>query len=249
MLRSVLYLIALHSLLLAGAVAQVDFGTAGEKPDCSGLTTAEQCLELHHVPLTKDALISALHSDDRSIWSLAAGELANNGTKDAIPELAGLLQSKSVPVERMIVAQALARLGDPQGAEILRSYCNDRTVSVSDRLTAASTLLDFLPKSCPETLIAGLQSDVWQFREQALGMVPRFKELSPDEAAQVRVALVRSLSDQESDLRLQATVTMWGLGDRSFVPALQTALAKETDPVVRRGIEYSLQRLQNASRE
>ncbi|MGO9402945.1 MAG: HEAT repeat domain-containing protein [Terriglobales bacterium] len=249
MTRSLLYVLLLQSLLTLSAVAQVNLGMVGEEPDCSGLTTVEQCLELHRIPLTKDALISALHNEDFWIWSLAASEVGNKGLKDAVPDLIGLLASRSVPVERIILAQALARLGDARGVEILRSYCDDATVSISDRLTAASTLLDFQPKSCPETLIAGLQSDVWQFREEAIGMIPRFKELSPSESAQVRAALLRSLSDQEGNVRLQAANTMWGLGDRSFIPVLQAALAKETEPMVRHGMEYSLKRLQGTSSE
>ncbi|HUI83566.1 MAG TPA: HEAT repeat domain-containing protein [Candidatus Binatia bacterium] len=236
----------LHCAFAIAAGAQVNVGTTDEDPNlCSGLTTVQQCLVLHHIALTKDALLSALHSQDTRIKILAAEGLAVEDVKDAIPDLTELLEAGSEPNVRMILAQSLARLGDGRGVEILRSYCNDASVSISDRLTAASTLLDFQPKSCPETLVAGLQSDIWEFRVVALGMIPNFKQLTPGQTAQVRAILLRSLFDQAVIVRKQAAVTMWELGDKSFIPALQAALGKEAEPIARHAMEYSLKRLQS----
>jgi len=197
----------------------------------------------HQIPLTKDSLRSALRSDDTEIWELAAEQLAIEGVKDAIPDLAGLLELKSEPIERIILANSLAQLGDERGVQTLRAYCDDKTAQMGDRLSAANHLLRYQPKSCPETLIEGLEDNV--YRGQALGIIPNFKELSPTESAQVRALLLNSLSDQDFATRLQAAQTTYALGDVSAIPALQAALAKETKPIVRSAMEQSLKALQS----
>ena len=197
----------------------------------------------HQIPLTKDSLRSALRSDDTEIWELAAEQLAIEGVKDAIPDLAGLLDLKSEPIERIILANSLAQLGDERGVQTFRAYCDDKTAQMGDRLSAASHLLRYQPKSCPETLVEGLQDEV--YRGQALSMIPNFKELSPSESAQVRALLLKSLSDKDFLTRLQAAQTIEGLGDVSAIPALEAALVKEAKPQVRGAMEQSLKALQS----
>ncbi len=230
---SLLYVLALQCALAGVATAQTDRSTGSEPPrPCSGgLTTVGECLMEHQIPLTKDGLRAALHSEDTEIWQLAAEELAIEGMKDAIPDLAGLLELKSEPIQRIILANSLAQLGDERGVQTLQAYCDDKTAQMGDRLSAANHLLRYRPKSCPETLIEGLQDNV--YRGQALGMIPNFKELSPSESAQVRAFLLKSLSDQDFVNRLQAAQTIEGLGDVFAIPALEAALARESQPQVR----------------
>ncbi len=241
------YFLILQCALALTAVAQTNAGPASNTPDCNGLTTADQCDEqwLTHygVALTKEALMSALHSENPEIQGFAADLLAFRGIKDAIPEIAALLESKSNPSERLHLAQELAELGDERGVQTLRSYCDDSRVSMEYRLDAAQALVRYQPKSCPQTLIVGLQDDT--FRVQALGLIPDFKELTPNEAARVRALLLKSLSDLDSSTRLQAARTIIGLGDVSDIPVLQAAIAREPDPFVREAMENSLKSLQD----
>jgi HEAT repeat protein len=242
------FILALHCALAIAAVAQTEhtaaFGTPRPQPCSGNLTTVGQCLREHNIPLTKDGLLSALHSQDTEIWSLAAEELAIEGMKDAIPDLARLLDAKSDPNERIILANSLAQLGDDRGVQTLRSYCDDTAVSMGNRLEAANQLLRWKPESCSKTLIEGLQDS--SFRAQALGMVPGFKDLSPSESSVVKAILLKSLQDQDFMVRLQAAEAIEGLSDITFaIAALQAAIPKESNPEVRSAMGYSLERLQS----
>lgn len=244
MARSLIYVLTLHCALAVATIAQVDKTAANEMPPvCSGgLTTVGQCLQEQHIPLTKNGLLTALHSGNTTISNLAAAQLALQGVKEAIPDLVELLEAKSEPGERTSLADALAQLGDDRGVQTLRHYCDDPTVPMRNRLYAAERLTRYQPKSCPETLIEGLQDDT--FRVQALGMIPDFRALTPNESAQVRALLLSSLHDREFIVRLQAAQTMEALDDVSLIPPLQIAMAKESNPSVREAMRYAIESIQ-----
>lgn len=244
--RRLAYVLVFQCVLAIGATAQIDVNAGVWDPQlCSGLTTIEQCLGKLNVPLTEDSLSSALYSANPWISGLAAGELAAQGVKSAIPDLLSLLEAKSEPSERMGLAVALGQLGDERGIETLRSYCDNTTIGIMDRLNAAAQLLQFQPESCPEVLMEGLQSDLWPARDQAVGLIPCFTKLSSQESVLVRALLLKSLSDPQSVVRSQAAYTILRLKDTSAIAALQVALAKEPDPLVRNTMEDSLKRLQS----
>ncbi len=263
---SVLVVLMLQLVLTLAAEAQTDTGTADVIPGldltkgiqthaqwfvshCSGLTTADQCdeqwLTFRGVALTKDDLISAVHSGDSDIAGPAIDLLAMKGVTSAIPDIAALLDSTSDPAGRIHMAWALAKLGDERGVQTLQSYCDDRSVPMGDRLYAAETLQSYQPKSCPETLIEGLQNDT--FRVQALGMIPHFKELTAKQSAQVRALLLKSLSDSDFEIRLQAAQTIEGLGDASLIPPLQAAMVRESNASVKEAMAYAIEALQKKS--
>ena len=186
--------------------------------------------------------MAALHSKNWEIQSDAALELASKGIKDAIPEITALLDERSELGERINLAGMLAQLGDEQGVQMLQAYCVDPSVRIDNRMRAADTLVRYDPKSCPQTLIAGLQEDI--FRVQALAMIPHFKQLTPDESAEVRTLLLKSLSDKDGDVRIQAAEVIWELHDESFIPALESAIAGEPESPVRKAMQDHLERLQ-----
>lgn len=247
MSRSLFYVLILHWVLSIAANAQADAPTADNPELCGNLTTASQCVAKsfawHHIPLTKDGLTLALHSEDISLRNLAVYELAEEGIKEAIPDLLAVLEAETDPSDRICVADALAKLGDQRGVQTLEAYCDDKTAPLDARLNAAARFLNYQPKSCPKTLLEGLQDD--RFRSQAISLISHFKELSPSESAQVRALLLKSLSDQDFVTRLQAAQTIEGLGDVSNIPALEAALAKEVKPEVRGAMEQSLKALQS----
>jgi HEAT repeat protein len=242
MTKLLLCALTLQCALTVAAIAQTDV-SPGYDPDfcASGLTTVRQCLEDHSIPLTKDGLMSALNSKNPNLSSLAAGELANEGVKDAIPDLFKLFEAEPEPLGKIGLARDLAALGDQRGVQALRRYCDEPAMSMGDRLSAANNLVRYQPKSCPKTLIEGLQDDF--YRGQALGMIPNFKELSPGESAQVRTLLLKSLWDQDSHIRLSAAQTMEGLGDESYIPSLEAAMAKEPTDFVRGAMENTVKTL------
>jgi HEAT repeat protein len=183
-----------------------------------------------------------MNSESREIWTDAVAELGFEHVKDAIPELTAFLETKTNPRDRINVARALAQLGDERGAQILRTYCNDQSLSLNDRLGAAQSLLQFQPNCCAPTLIQGLKSD--DVRLTAIGMITFFKQLSPEEWAEVRTLLLKSLEDKDQMTRLAAADVMFGLKDPTLLPPLQAALNKETVPFVRQAMEQSLKHMQ-----
>jgi HEAT repeat protein len=75
-------------------------------------------------------------------------------------------------------------------------------------------------------------------------MIPHFTQLTPDESAVVRMALVKSLGDKDSDVRLEAAEVIWELHDESSIPALESAIAIEPESFVRKAMQFDLERLQ-----
>jgi HEAT repeat protein len=247
MSRSLLYILTLQCALAVAAIAQTDESAEYDPQLCSNLTTASQCVAenfaLHHIPLTKDGLILALHGEDISLRMLAVYEVAEEGIKEAIPDLHAVFEAETDPNARICVADALAKLGDQRGIQTLEAYCDDKTAPLDARLNAAARLLNYQPKSCSKALLEGLQDDV--YRGQALSMIPRFKELSPNESAHARAILLKSLSGGDSGVRLTAAGVIAEIGDVSNAPALEAAIAKEADPQLRRAMEYYLKALQS----
>lgn len=244
MSRSLLWFVILQCGLSVAATAQVEPNTVHD-PDCGNLTTASQCLAetfaVHHIPVTKDGLMFALHSDDIRLRNLAVNELAEEGVREAVPDLLALLDAEVDPNERVALAGALAKLGNGRGMSTLEAYCDDKTASLDARLNAAARLLRYQPRPCTGTIMEALQST--DFRYQAMFLIMQWKELSPGESAQVKAILVKCLSNADSGGRVQAAGYIAKLGDLSAIPALEAATAKETDPAVRNAMEYYLKTL------
>jgi HEAT repeat protein len=225
-------------------LAQVGTGGVSESSQlCSGLTGIEQCLTLHGVSLRKDALLSALQSEDPEIVRLAAGELAVKHVKDAAPQIERLLDAESDPAAKIGLAQDLTMLGDARGIQELQRFCDDRTLPIITRLSGAEVLrVQVGQKSCPELIISGIQDEEPVARVLAISMIPHFQELRS--AARVQALVAHYLSDPDAAVRLEAADTIRIMGDAAAVPALQAALLKETDPGVRNSMAASLKNLQ-----
>lgn len=183
-----------------------------------------------------------MHSEDRAIWTDAVVELGSEHVRDAIPEITAFLDATTTIGDRVLIAETLAELGDDRGVQILRSYCDDSSISLNDRLGAALALLRFQRKCCAQTLIQGLKSD--DTRPAALGMIWFFKQLSPEESVEVRTLLLKALEDKDETTRLAAAQAMYGLHDASLISPLQAALNKETVSFVRQAMEQSLKHMQ-----
>jgi len=249
MFRPALYAVIL-GLAFAAALAQVSTSKSGTLlggESGSGLATVADQLRELHVPLTTQSLVSALSSENWKIRGLAAAQLAVEKATDATPFLFTALQVESVPIIRVGMAQALASLGDKRGIEFLHRDCIDDTVPIHVRLQAANYLENLNGGSCSEALVQALKSDSSGDRSVALSLIPNFKHLSAAESSEVQSILLASLSDPDTAVKVAAANTLWELDYRAGIPALQAAIAKESNSSVLNTLQYALKRLQGES--
>lgn len=199
-----------------------------------------EILKQHNIPLTKDALLTALRNEDPEVRGLAAFELADERTSDVIPAIAAALEAERARVARVNIASALIELGDERGTRALRQDCDDTSLNMQDRLTAASQLHIWHDESCWKTVVEAAQSRDSSERVSALTMIPYFKtvpELS-------RALLLNGLRDQDLSVRMVASSGLINLGHAAAIPALEDALAAETNPMLRRTMEQGVKSLQ-----
>jgi HEAT repeat protein len=253
MLRLSLNCLTLQFVLVTGAVAQcaVPVAEMGRNSEAvlsqrGGLTPTTTLLEELHVPLTTDYLLLALQSEDHVTRSLAAGELAAKGVKEAIPEIQRLLDNETEPWSRNQLALDLANLGDDEGVQMLESLCTGASKTLFIRLEAADRLHSELKqKSCPVLIVAGVNDPEFSIRIVALDMIPDFQDLPARQWSQLRALLWNALSDPESDVRREAAVKILELGEISAIPVVQAAIATEADANVKSEMIRSLKSLQD----
>lgn len=203
-------------------------------------------LTQHHIPLTKDALIAALHNDSAEIRGLAASQLADEGAKDAIPAIVEALESERVPTQKIYIAQALAYMGDQRGLQALRNDCEDTSLTMVDRLTAVEYLVfNHHDESCWRTVVEAAQSrDGYDDRLQALTLIPSFKKLSAEQSATFHALILNGLRDDNASVRIEASNALRITGDAGAIPALEAAIAAESRPDVQSMLESNLKDLQ-----
>ena len=199
-----------------------------------------EILRQHNISLTKDALLAALRNDDPEVRGLAAGQLADERANDVIPAIAAALEAERVRVARVNIATALIELGDERGTRALRQDCDDTSLNMHDRLLSASQLRSFHDESCWKTVMEAAKSRDSSVRSSALTMIPYFKT-SPELS---RAFLLNGLLDQDLSVRMVASSGLINLGDVAAIPALEAAIAAETNPMLRRTMEQGVKFLQ-----
>jgi HEAT repeat protein len=250
MRRSLIYVLVLQCGLTFAGWAQVKEKLESTVPagegsyNGPGPLVTDRLAELH-VPMTKASLISALHNQNPEIRELAASELAAQGARDAINDIVEALDTEPLEAVKMSMAVALADLGDDRGVQLLRQDCADSALPMMIRLKAANHALNLHEISCSQVVVQGLQDNEGAVRCLALSMIPRFKQLPASESAQLRSLLRASLSDPNPTVRFQASSTVRMLGDKSAIPLMEAAIAKETNSGVRSEMEDVLKTLQN----
>ena len=199
-----------------------------------------EILRQHNIPLTKDALLAALRNDDPEVRGLAAGQLADERAYDVIPAIAAALEAERGRVARVNIASALIELGDERGTHALQQDCEDTSLNMQDRLQSASQLHIFHDESCWKTVVEAAQSRDSLVRFSALTMIPYFK--TPPELS--RAFLLNGLRDQDLSVRMAASSGLINLGDVAAIPALEAAIAAETNPMLRSTMEQGVKFLQ-----
>lgn len=203
-----------------------------------------QILSQRHISLTKDALVSALASDDPEIRALAAQQLAVEDAKDTVPAMVQTLEVEEVPRTKINIAFALAQMGNSRGYEVLRKGCSNAMLPISIRLASVSYLLDLQDESCSAAVILGYeQSSDSSTRVQALSLIPDFKKLSANESVAFRELLLNALRDRDPGVRIEASDVIRMRGDVSAIPALEAAISSENNVDVRTQMETELKGL------
>jgi HEAT repeat protein len=231
------FLIILVSL---GALAQ-----GVSPPQTGGFITFKQALRERHIELTKDSLIIALRNPDAHVRYFAAITLAEGKEADAIPAIIDALRSEKVPETKTNIALALAEMGQQEGFATLRRTCVGQDVPASTRLYAVKYMLDLGNESCLGAIfdVLQLKSDS-STRLLALSLFTRFSHVSEADSKRVVEATIRALTDPMPNVKVAASDTLVSLEATAAIPAVEDAIAKETQDSVRSRMQADLQRLQ-----
>ncbi len=229
--------------------------------------TAKRSLQCAGYESSGDSLTAALRDPRAYVRSRAAGELAKELGKDAIPAIVGALAAEAAPGTRIWMANALAQLGEARGTAALADMCNnysdpDHLVhQASLRLVAASDMFRLGNESCRDGFIATLRflsclraagspanppALVASELNLALSVTwgENGKLLLEPRALEVREIAERSLADSDSGIRMMASNILGIYGDAGSVEKLQKALATEPDPGVRRRMAAALKKME-----
>ncbi len=237
-------------LLLVTAPATCQQVPLGQGP----LTSFGQTLARHHVKLSKQALIDALRDPDPSVRSAAAMKLAEDRATDATPALKDALDSEKLPVTRIDIAAALARLGDHRGLIALDEVCTDNAAPADLRLSAANDMFDVGEDACLDVITA-LMSDhaeseaTRDARKSALALLARFHNLADGDLETMTELALTSLASSDATERFYAASALRSLGNTRAIPYLKTAAQKETNTAANVAINNALVTLQKKYRQ
>jgi len=193
--------------------------------------------------LTPAELRSALRSDDARLRFLAAWELADQDQKDAIPDIFAAFDSESQPRPKAYLACALTELGDPRGPAALHKFCENDGLPEDLRLDVVRFLIEIHETPCITAVVDALKGPD-PFNWQVISIIPNIKGLFSWESDQLQALLLTSLSHPGSGVRMEAARALAQMHDTSAIPALQVALANETNAIARKALQDAINSLQ-----
>lgn len=222
-----------------GLVAQIPLQVNRQTVDMDERTLQEK----YHIAATEDGLIGALQHQDPAVRNFAATKLASDGKKNAIlPILAALAQEKEEGV-KVILAESAAQLGSAEGFDALKGMCEDRSWSPGLRMVAAQTMVTVLGRQeCLSDVLEALRSapdDVWAV-PAALGLLPRFSQVSPSQLDEMRELSATFLKSPKSSFRMFAGVCVRDLGGPWAISQLRAAIDAEREESVRKSLAQDL---------
>ena len=206
--------------------------------------TLRQLLTTRNINLTESSLVEALRNPDPEVRSLAALVLAEDKARDTLPAIQEALQSEKVPQTKTNIALALAELGEQKGFATLESMCGNRDVPAYLRGYATIYMLDLHHESCLGAIFEVLQSDS-DTRALALSQLPKFSNVSEDEAQRIVTVTLAALADVAPSVRISASAALSRLAPSTAISALETALATEQNAAVKSQMEFNLRQLQS----
>jgi len=214
----------------------------------------EQILSAHRVALTEHAVIAALRSKDGDIRGSAAQLLAQRQSKAAVPAIERAVRIEREGGVRIAMARDLADLNDPVGRKTLTDECYDKSEQGNIRIYAATTMSrDLNDDSCLSYVLDVLQADGDPkddgVKEMALDLVPvMINRVDRAQSQKLFELLTKSLRDPVPHLRIVASATISNMGEVRAIPALQAAIAAETDEGCRDWMKRMLEGLQRGSK-
>jgi HEAT repeat protein len=180
----------------------------------------EAALNLGHIEgsAATSSLASALTDPSALVRAVALAGLANRPDTSVAPLIAARLTSDKDAFVRKTAAYALSRFSGTDRTAALSAALKDKDLEV--RGAAAVSLGDHPDAAAVAPLIAALSDKTAFVRAQAA----RALGLNTGAAAQVTPRLIKLLmSDNDGDVRRHAATALGLIGDRSALPALQTA--------------------------
>src|SRR5258708_1228357 len=193
-------------LMMALAIAG---GTQHSMAQNNGsLPTVDDALRRHNIQLTQSSLVGALKNSDPEVRYLAAQKLAETKTPEVIPAIVEALTSEKTPIARMNIAFALAQLGEAKGFDVLdENGCGNRDLTAGIRLQSAEYMLVLHRESafCLNALLEILQSESNGYKIQAASTLPKFHNVSPEDAQRVFAGLFKALASAQPSVRMAAS--------------------------------------------
>jgi HEAT repeat protein len=232
--HSRLFLVAsiLSLVTLTKAFAQPTSGVRNVR-----LSRFGDLLRQHNIELTQPALIRALKNPDPEVRFLAAMKLSEEKAIDAIPAGKEALATEEVPRTRVNIAVALGLLGDSGGPDELKGLCADQDFPSEFRLYAVRYMFDLHVENdtqclhAAEQIVQTVDADYHTsaYRTMALGLLPQFRSLTPEESERVFQLVVERLDDPEPYVRVAASAALVNLGNPAAVSYLEAAIVNEQD--------------------
>jgi len=182
------------------------------------------------------ALVKALGNKDSIVRKNAADALGEIGDSQAVPALIKALTDE-LDFVRYSAVIALDKIGDPSAVPALTKALDDEYGLV--RENAAIVLKKLGDSQVVSTLIKALDDEDMYSRKNAANELAKIgKPAIP--------ALVKALSNRNSDVRICVAFALEKIGDSSAVPALIKALSGE-DMLVRGSVAFALGEISDPS--
>jgi HEAT repeat protein len=196
-----------------------------------GVPVRDTPLQDHHIALSKDALLAALHHPDSGVRSAAAHALAAQGEKDAVGSILEALATETFPGARIHLASAAVKLGADEGVVALKSMCGNLSWPAGLRMVAAwSTIVAGREDCLGDVLdVIRLHDDA----SDALNLLTWFKHAPVREMQEVRNLVRMSLRSNDPGVRMSASSVLRQWGDSSAMEDVRRALAVEDDEIAR----------------
>jgi HEAT repeat protein len=234
-------------LLLAVLLAGLSTVGAGQESTFTSVDvpTIDQLLQQHHIALTKESLLGALQSQDSEVRWLAAQKLADERATDAIPQIVEALRNEKAFRSELNMANALAQLGEQAGLSSLKTICGNRNDPYWGRFLAVEYMLNQGDESCLADILDMIQSESLDSSDEikALSLLPRFHGVSTAGADQIVSVAVKALTSPDDGVRIEATDTLAGIGNKSAFTPLQAAMNREQNQIVAENMARALKTL------
>jgi HEAT repeat protein len=201
----------------------------------------EHFLARHHIALTRDALVGALHDPDKEVRSVAAAQLAAMHATDALPDIVRAFQDERDVRTQVRIAQAATWMGSHEGLLLLEGVCHDLTLPFWIRLEAAGDAFDEKDHACIGMVLEMMQPEAdAETRSAAFIIALRLKDRTEAESKLILPLALQALNDPDLRVRLQAVEVLHSLNDPTAIARLREALDEEKEYIVHSQIEFYL---------